>query len=332
MKKKIFGILTLIFLTAVFSIVFKFSLWKQTPINVNTNIVFDLAQGDSASKVARKLIDEQYFECLWCFKLAFKQYPELIDIKPGRYLLTEKMSVFDVFRKFVSNDQIKYQVTLVEGLTIKELLTKLNENEQLRQSEIMLSPNSLVEQAWYSWPHYEGGLFADTYTHFYKDTLMSIAKRAHVRLLQVLEEEWNDRSPNLPINSPYEALILASIIEKETAVAAERAKIAGVFIRRLQKGMRLQTDPTVIYGVGESYAGDITRKHLKTDTPYNTYTRGGLPPTPIAIVGRESIHAALNPEEGSALYFVAKGDGSHQFSDTLEQHNKAVKQFILNKK
>ena len=146
---------------------------------------------------------------------------------------------------------------------------------------------------------------------------------------RVLTEEWEGRAENLPLNTPYEALILASIVEKETAVAAERPLIAGVFLSRLNKKMRLQTDPTVIYGMGDNYDGNIRRRDLTTDTPYNTYTRAGLPPTPIAMVGREAIHAVMHPESTTALYFVARGDGSHQFSDTLEQHNAAVRKYQL---
>jgi UPF0755 protein len=148
-------------------------------------------------------------------------------------------------------------------------------------------------------------------------------------LSTILDEEWSQRAKNLPYKTAYEALIMASIVEKETGQASERAEIAGVFVRRLNKKMRLQTDPTVIYGLGDSYQGNIRRKHLQQSTPYNTYVIRALPPTPIAMVGREAIHAALHPKPGKSLYFVAKGDGSHSFSDTLEQHNQAVRRYQL---
>ena len=177
--------------------------------------------------------------------------------------------------------------------------------------------------------HPEGQFFADTYAFPKGTSDLDYLKRAKKNLDTVLAEEWAMRADALPLNDPYEALILASIVEKETAVAAERPLIAGVFLSRIRKNMRLQTDPTVIYGMGDSYDGNIRRKDLNTDTPYNTYTRAGLPPTPIAMVGREAIRAVMQPEATSALYFVARGDGSHQFSDTLAEHNAAVRKYQL---
>jgi UPF0755 protein len=161
---------------------------------------------------------------------------------------------------------------------------------------------------------------------------LQLLRRAHDLLRQFLHQAWEERAQGLPYGSPYEALIMASIIEKETGVPEERGKIAGVFVRRLQRGMRLQSDPTVIYGMGERYAGRITRADLRRPTPWNTYLIDGLPPTPIALVGREAIRAALHPAEGEALYFVAKGDGTHRFSNTLEQHNRAVRQYQLQRR
>ena len=178
--------------------------------------------------------------------------------------------------------------------------------------------------------HPEGRFFPDTYHVSRNTTDAEIYRRAHQRMADVLAAAWKDRAPDLPYKTPDEALIMASIVEKETAVAAERPLTASVFVQRLKKGMKLQTDPTVIYGIGSNYDGNIRKKDLEKDTPYNTYTRAGLPPTPIAMPGREAIIAALNPADSDALYFVARGDGSHQFSRTLGEHNAAVSKYQLN--
>ena len=177
--------------------------------------------------------------------------------------------------------------------------------------------------------HPEGLFFSDTYAFPRNTTDLEYLQRANELLQSVLKEEWEQRDEGLPFESAYEALILASIVEKETAVPEERPLIAGVFVSRLRKNMRLQTDPTVIYGMGEAYDGNIRRKDLTTDTPYNTYTRGGLPPTPISMVGRDAINAVMRPESTTALYFVSRGDGTHQFSETIDQHNAAVRKYQL---
>jgi UPF0755 protein len=188
-----------------------------------------------------------------------------------------------------------------------------------------------MERLGYPGEHPEGYFYPDTY-HFQGGTTdVVFLEHAYQRLQSVLEHQWEKRNKNLPLQSPYEALILASIVEKETGKAEERPMIAGVFIRRLAKGMKLQTDPTVIYGMGVSFKGNISRRDLVTDTPYNTYVHAGLPPTPICMPGEAAINAVLHPADGKALYFVAKGDGSHYFSATLEEHNIAVRRFQLNK-
>lgn len=178
----------------------------------------------------------------------------------------------------------------------------------------------------------EGRFFPDTYRYVRGMTDAELLKQAYNRLEEVLDEEWQARSSEAPYSNPYQALIMASMVEKETGVPQERGQIAGVFVRRLKLGMQLQTDPTVIYGMGERYNGKLTRANLREPTPYNTYVIAGMPPTPISLVGREAIHAALNPVAGSSLYFVAKGDGSHVFSDDLDAHNSAVRDYQLKRR
>jgi UPF0755 protein len=223
-----------------------------------------------------------------------------------------------------------YSFTIVEGWTYRDLISGLRRHDAIRQSLGDEDWPGLLELLGTEATHPEGLFLPETY-RFPKGTRdVEILHRAYDMMARTLESEWKNRIADLPFADPYEALILASIIERETAREAERDKIAGVFVRRLQKGMRLQTDPTVIYGIGPGFDGNLTRRHLQTSTPYNTYTRGGLPPTPIAMPGKAAIRAALNPAPGPELYFVATGlpDGSHKFSATSEEHAVAVAEYV----
>ena len=257
--------------------------------------------------------------------------PELRDIKAGNYAVTSNMTAVDILQKLVAGDVISYQVTLVEGANIYEVLAALAKNKDLVQT---IDDKQVFAQDWHQLSftgndYPEGLFFADTYQFTKGDTDIDILKRAHERLNRVLEEEWAKRADGLPYEEPYEALIMASIIEKETAVPSERSQISGVFVRRLERGMLLQTDPTIIYGLLPDFDGNIRRRDIRNPHQWNTYVHKGLPPTPIAIVGRDAIHAAMNPADGETLYFVAKGDGSHYFSKTLAEHNRAVRKYQL---
>jgi UPF0755 protein len=226
---------------------------------------------------------------------------------------------------------VQYPLTLVEGWTFRQVMEALQADERLEHLIEDPSAEAVMARLGRRGVHPEGRFFPDTY-HFTRGSSdLDILKRAHAAMERVLAEEWEARADGLPIESPDEALILASIIEKETGLASERAEIAGVFVRRLRLGMRLQTDPTVIYGLGDDFDGNLRRADLRNDHPYNTYVHAGLPPTPIALPGREAIRAALNPADGETLYFVARGDGSHAFSVTLEEHNRAVRKYQLGK-
>ena len=227
---------------------------------------------------------------------------------------------------------VQYSLTLVEGWTFRQVRAALGKQAKLEQTLSNLSDSEVMAKLGHPGVFPEGRFFPDTYRYVRGMTDAELLKQAYNRLDTVLQEEWEKRAADVPYVDPYQALIMASLVEKETGVPQERGQIAGVFVRRLQQGMLLQTDPTVIYGLGDRYNGKITRAFLKEATPYNTYVIAGLPPTPIAMVGREAIHAAMNPVAGSSLYFVARGDGSHVFSDDLEAHNAAVKEFQLKRR
>ena len=317
-----------------------------SPLSISQPQLYTVEKGSSGYKVvrdlrARDLIDSPELAT----KLWLKFFAANTHVKSGTYRLTPRQSLREVFATLSRGEEHYFAVSLVEGLTLKEWLVTLNAQTELindvsladveetiktigTPSENKASPISWLNEA----SSAEGLFLADTYFFTANTAASSILKRAHQAMLDYVKTQWQQRQEDLPLNSPYDALILASIIEKETAVSAERTKIAGVFVNRLRKNMRLQTDPTVIYGIGEAYDGNITRKHLRTPTPYNTYTIKGLPPTPIAMAGKEAIWAALNPMETDALYFVARGDGSHEFSSSLAAHNAAVRKYQLNRK
>ena len=262
---------------------------------------------------------------LWYARLTGKAN----HIQVGEYELAEGDTARDFIETLLSGKVIQHSLTIVEGWNFKQLINAIHNHENLTHTLKNKSDKEIMTALGYPDMHPEGRFLPDTY-HFPKGLSdVDFLKRAYLAMEQYLDQEWQNRAVGLAINTPYEALILASIVEKETGLASERKAIAGVFMRRLVKRMRLQTDPTVIYGMGERYKGNIRRSDLLRDTPYNTYRRSGLTPTPIAMPGRDAIHATLHPKEGDELYFVSRGDGSHHFSSTLEEHNKAVIKYQL---
>jgi UPF0755 protein len=249
--------------------------------------------------------------------------------RAGEYRLERGSRPREVLALLASGRVIQYRMTLVEGWTFRQVADLLEANEVLRHRVDLSDPGRWPDVlAELGLEHPEGWFLPETYVFVRGDSDLDLLRRAHRAMQEALDAAWRSRDIGSPLADPYELLILASIIEKETAVEAERREIAGVFVRRLQRGMRLQTDPTVIYGLGETFDGDIRRRDLEADTPYNTYTRHGLPPTPIAMPGRASLLAAAQPAEGDSLYFVADGNGGHTFSDTLEEHEAAVRKLI----
>lgn len=296
----------------------------------NGGVVFEIAPGSALSTISNQLADLGILGNPKVFRWYAQLSGHAGSIRAGEYRIDEGTTARQLLYKFVAGDVQLYAFTVVEGWTFREMLEALTAHPAVEPSVAIEDWPRLMESLAATATHPEGMFLPETY-HFPKNTSdLDILKQAFELLTATLETEWSARDEGLPLKSPYEALILSSIIEKETARAEERAMIAGVFIRRLQRNMRLQTDPTVIYGIGERFDGNLTRRDLQTDTPYNTYTRAGLPPTPIALAGRASIHAALHPAPGSELYFVATGlgDGSHKFSETKEEHDAAVREFL----
>ena len=254
------------------------------------------------------------------------------QIKQGEYIIDGSLSPARILTALIEGRVRQYSVTLPEGITLRQALQILWQQEPLRRVLRSAEDASLLALAV---PHQraEGLFFPDTYLYVYGDTDLQLLTQANRRMLEELDASWQQRSLGLPYAGPYEALIMASIVEKETGLASERQTIAGVFVRRLQKRMKLQTDPTVIYGLGSAFDGDLLRRHLAdAANAYNTYQHRGLPPTPIALPGKAAIEAALHPAHGSALFFVARGDGSHKFSDTLREHKAAVRHYQLQRR
>lgn len=246
------------------------------------------------------------------------------QIQAGEYEIRVGERLPALLDRMVTGDVIEYRLTIPEGVTAAAFLAQLADAPRIRHTLDPLTPEAVTEALDLPVESLEGWLFPTTYHYPAGTTDLALLQRAVQLMRAELEAAWAERADDLPIETPYEALILASLIERETAVAAERGQIAGVFVNRLKRGMRLQTDPTVIYGMGDDYQGRLFTKHLRQDTPYNTYTRDGLPPTPIALPSAASLRAATRPEETDALYFVADGSGGHAFSRTLEEHNRAV--------
>jgi len=324
--------------TFLFSIIVCFLFYQselKSPLNLpSSNMVIEINKGDSLNKVLMKLTQMGVLSSPLVAKIYAREKKLANQIKTGEFLLKKNVTIPTLFELITSNQQVSYNIQFIEGSTFKQVKHVLLASSQLvhhlegkSDTEILKALNLGA-----SIQHLEGQFYPDTYTFLKNDSDIDILKRAHQRLQTILKAEWLKKEKSLPLKTSYDALILASIIEKETGAAHERSEISGVFIRRLNKNMRLQTDPTVIYGLGERYKGNLTRKHLKEKTAYNTYRMKGLPPTPIAMVGRDAIQAAVNPKEGRSLYFVAKGDGTHQFSETIHAHNKAVRKYQLKRR
>ena len=304
-------------------------LWLQQPLELVAESPLDLSiePGTSARAVAQSVNDAGVkvnpTALYWWFRLS----GQARQIKAGSYEIDSGTTPWRLLRKLVRGDEALRSVTLVEGWNFRQVRDALTSAESLKSQTRDMTNDGLMAALGATGTHPEGQFFPDTYTYAKGSSDLALLKRAQRAQAKHVQAAWSQRSPDSPLKTPEEALILASIVEKETGRASDRAMVAGVFVNRLRLGMPLQTDPTVIYGLGEKYDGKLHRRDLQTDTPYNTYTRSGLPPTPIAMPGKASLLAAVLPTPTKALYFVARGDGSSQFSATLEEHNRAVNKY-----
>ncbi len=323
------SLLTMMLLVAV--LVFQLLRFQHGEVALPSgNAVFLIRSGSNIKSIAQDLTREKIIEDPWLFILLAKVKGVETKARAGEYEIRDGQTADDLLRTFTEGSSIQYSLTIIEGWTFREMLGAVAQDPVLEQRIGERSDAEIMELLGYPGQHPEGRFFPDTY-RFPKGTSdVDFLKRAYQVMHNHLQREWEKRDPGLPLDNPYEAPILASIIEKETGAGFERPLIAGVFIQRLINNMRLQTDPTVIYGLGASFDGDIRFRDLKKDTPYNTYLRAGLPPTPIALPGLDAIRAALHPASTRALYFVSRGDGTHHFSETLEEHNAAVRRYQLN--
>jgi UPF0755 protein len=299
----------------------------KNPAVFEKSVIFEIGKGDSLSKITEKLVAQNVRIKPFWFKFLAKRHGENKKIKSGEYEIAPNSTAPQILALFVSGKVKQHAITFPEGWNFKQIRQELDKNPNVQHTLQNVSFEKIPTKLGISQNHPEGLFFPDTYFFEKHTTDTAILKRAYGKMQLVLAEEWQNRAENLPLTTPYQALILASIIEKETAAPFERAQISGVFTRRLQQNMLLQTDPTVIYGMDDNYQGDIKTADLQNPTPYNTYTFKGLPPTPIAMAGREAIHAVLHPDSSESIYFVSKGDGTHAFSTNLEQHNAAVEMY-----
>ena len=314
----------------------KLTEFVHTPVNVTQDQLLTIERGTTGSKLAALLEQEKILEHADLLPWLLKLQPQLNKVKAGTYSLTGVKTLQDLLDMINSGKEAQFSVKFIEGKTFKEWRKNLENAPHLKQTlqgktdkEIMaLLDIPAVAKAVYEWNNMDGWLYPDTYNYTPNSTDLELLKRSTTRLQKALDKAWSERDENLPLADPYQMLILASIVEKETGIAAERPQVASVFINRLKANMKLQTDPTVIYGMGESYTGNIRKKDLETITPYNTYMIEGLPPTPIAMVSESALQAVAHPAKTDFYYFVADGSGGHKFTRNLNEHNKAVQEYL----
>lgn len=330
------GLVVLVVAGGFFYVIWGMAEWADRANVLVAPVTFDVVPGSTFGQISRELeyrfVVDSAEKLVWLAR--WNNATELVHV--GEYQFEPGETPKEVLRRLISGLTIVHKLRILEGWRLQDALellrtapalTRVLEGIAIKDLLGKVIRSDGVTDLFNTAEHSEGLFFPDTYYYRKGSTDLDILRRSYQKLQSVMESEWRERQPRLPYGDAYEALIMASIIEKETGLRAERKKIGGVFVRRLRRSMLLQTDPTVIYGLGANFAGNLTRQHLEQDGPYNTYKRRGLPPSPIALAGRASIHAALHPESGTAMYFVGRGDGTSHFSDTLEDHLIAVRRY-----
>jgi len=321
--------LSLIFGPALYIVYADYRAFLDTPLGVPAGgLVLELKPGTGVAGLALELRRQPGLLRSAPYLEAYARLNQMaLRLKAGEYALAPAITPRDLIAQIVAGRVIQHSLTVVEGWTFRQLRRALAEHPKIRQTLQEASDADIMARLGRPGMHPEGWFLPDTYLFPSGFTDEAFLRRALAAMDRQLREAWNRRSPDVPLTDPYQALILASIVEKETALPVERPNVAGVFARRLRREMFLQTDPTVIYGLGEAFDGNLRRADLTNDNPYNTYTHKGLPPTPIALPGADALAAAVNPTPGDALYFVATGEGGHVFSATLDEHNRAVRRY-----
>lgn len=330
-KKKALAIFLLLLLAMSAASIWFYQQLNQ-PLKLSSPRLLDIAPGRSFISLLNQLQQEKVISTSLPTRIWLRLTGDLGVIRAGEYQLEAPLNLSELYKKLQVGDVITYKITFVEGSTFSDLRQTLATAEKLVAKTINWSEAEVMAALGMPEQAAEGWFFPDTYTYSKGMQDLDLMRQANTRMQTLLAEVWASRATGLPYKSAYEALIMASIVERETGVPHEREAIAGVFVRRLQKGMRLQTDPTVIYGMDKNYQGKITRRNLREATPWNTYVIRGLPLTPIALPGEAALRASVSPAAGNTLYFVARGDGSHKFSATLEEHNQAVKEYQLKRR
>lgn len=325
MKKWFIRLLIIFIPLGVWTIYFLIS-----PLNINkADLAVEIEPGSSLRAIAFQLVDEKILNEPWRFIALAEVLGQSRKLRPGNYNLNPNIRPYQLLLSLVEGRATEGSITFIEGQDLDTMLDKIKENDAIKKTMQPYDTKAIALEVGITYESAEGQFFPDTYYFSRHTTDIDILKRAYKAMQKKLDYEWLHRSDDVPYKNSYEALTMASIIEKETGKSIEANLISGVFIHRLSIGMKLQSDPTVIFGLGKKFSGDITKKDLITDTPYNTYTREGLPPAPITMPSLVSIRAALHPTKTDALYFVGKGDGTHYFSASLDEHNNAVRKYQL---